>query len=111
MRQVLTEIPRSYHASEDIHEQREIDEASVEADVGDIADPDLIATTDIKGLQAILPRLPTLSGVGRLTRTFDSDREIGFFHQPGDALIPNGGPFSHQQLRDTSISVCWIGRS
>ena len=48
---MLTEIPGSNHAREDIHEQSDIDEASVEADVGDIADPDLIATTDIKGFR------------------------------------------------------------
>ena len=42
--------PRSDHASEDIHEQSDINEASFEADVGDIAHSDLIGTTDLKGL-------------------------------------------------------------
>ena len=45
---MLTQFPASNHTSEDIHEQSDIDEASVEADVGNIADPDLIALTDIK---------------------------------------------------------------
>jgi len=39
---MLTQFPPSYHAGEDIHEQSDIDEASVEPDVGNITDPDLI---------------------------------------------------------------------
>ena len=70
---MLTEFPRSYHADEDIHEKREIDEVSLESDVSNIADPDLIASTDLKGLQVIDPRTHTFSGVSRLTRTFDCD--------------------------------------
>ncbi len=45
-----TQMPRSYPASEDIHEQRDINEASFETNVGDIAPPDLIGDTDLKGL-------------------------------------------------------------
>ena len=40
---MLTQMPvSSNHASEDIHEKRDIDEASFQADVGNIANPDLI---------------------------------------------------------------------
>ena len=68
---MLTEFPASNHAREDIHEQSDIDEAVLEVDVGDIAHPDLIASTDLKRLEVIPPGLRTVSGVGRLTDTFD----------------------------------------
>ena len=98
--QVLTQFPpsnhaRANHAREDIHEQSDINEAVLEADVGDIAHPDLIASTDVKRLQAILPRLRTVNGVGRLTRTLDGNRQVLFFHQAGDAFIPNGVSFGY----------------
>ena len=108
---MLTQFPPSNPAREDIHEQSDIDEALLEADVGNITHPDLIAATDFKGLQAIPPRLHIVSGPGRLTRTFDGNAKVGFFHQAGDAFIPNGVSFGHQQLRDTSIPVGWICRS
>ena len=78
---MLTEIPSSYHAREDIHEQSEVDEAVLEADVGDIAHPDLIASTDFKVFEAVPPGLRPLSGVGRLTRAFHRYRQVLFFHQ------------------------------
>lgn len=52
-----THLPSSYHTREDIHEQSDIDEAPLEADVGDIAYPDLILSRDLKGLYSIDPRL------------------------------------------------------
>ena len=45
------------HAREDIHEHGEVDEASLEADVSDIAHPGLIPARDFKRLQAIDIRL------------------------------------------------------
>jgi len=67
---VLTEFTRSNHAGEDSHEQSEVDEAVLEVDVGDIAHPHLIASRDLKVFEVVPPRLRTVSGVGRLTRTF-----------------------------------------
>ena len=88
-----TEFPPSNPAREDMHEQSDIDEASVEMDVGYIANPDPIALSDVKGLQLVPPGLQTLTGMGRLTDTSDEDREVGnLFHQPGDASIPTGYP-------------------
>ena len=98
------------HAREDIHEERDIHEALIEADVGNITYPDLIASTDLKGLQVIPPRLHAVSRVSRLTRTFDGNRKVLSFHQAGDAFVPNGVSFGHQQLRDTSIPVGRIRR-
>lgn len=43
LRQLLTQLPRFYHTREDIHEQSGIDEASFQAHISDIADPDLIS--------------------------------------------------------------------
>ena len=70
---MLTEFPPSYHSGEDIHEHCDIDEVSLEADVCNIAHPDLIASTDVKRLNAIPPGMHTVNGVGRLTSTFDSN--------------------------------------
>ncbi len=42
--QVLTQMPPSDHTREDIHEQTHIDEVRLETNVGNIADPDLIAS-------------------------------------------------------------------
>ena len=39
----------SDHASENIHEQQNIDKVSFETDIGPIANPDLIASRDLKG--------------------------------------------------------------
>ena len=81
---MLTDMPPSDHAREDIHEQREIDEASLETHISNIADPDLIASTDLKRLQAIHPRRHPFSGVRRLTgNPLDCDCEVRFFHQSG----------------------------
>ena len=49
-------MPRSYHASEDIHEQRDIDEVSFELNISDIANPDLITSRDLKVLKSVAPR-------------------------------------------------------
>ena len=76
---MLTQVPSSNHAREDIHEQSDIDEAVLEADVGDIAYPDLITSTDLRGLQVIPPGLHTVSGAGRLTRTFDETERFAAF--------------------------------
>ena len=53
LRQMLTQFPPSYHSGEDIHEQNDIDEVPLETDIGNIANPDLIASTDVKRLQVI----------------------------------------------------------
>ena len=74
--QLLTEFPPSDHAGEDIHEEREIDEVSLESDVSNIAHPDLIASIDLKGLQVIDPRTHTVSGVSHLRRAFDCDTGV-----------------------------------
>ena len=100
----------SNHTCEDIHEHSDRDEAAVEADVGDITDPDLIWMRDLKGLKQVAPRFIPLKRSGGSTRTLDRDPEMHLFHQPSNALIPNGGPFSHPHLRDTSIPICWIRR-
>ena len=96
---------------EDVHEHSDIDETSLESDVGNIAHPDLIASTHLKGLQVIDPRTQTVSGVSRLTRTFDSNREVLGFHQSGNTPIPNAVSRLQQQVRDTSIPIRRIRRS
>ena len=93
---MLTEFPASYHSGEDIHEQSDIDEVSLEADVCNIANPDLIAARDVKRLNAIPPRMHTISGVGRLTSAFNSNTEVLGFHQSGNTAIPNGVSLIHQ---------------
>ena len=105
---MLTELPPSYHSGEDIHEQSDIDEVSLESDISNIANPDLIASTDIKRLQAIHIGTHTLNGGRGLTDTFDSNAEVPGFHQSGNAAIPNRVSLIHQQLRDTPIPVCRI---
>ncbi len=107
---MLTQMPRSYHASEDIHEQSDIDETSVEADVGDIADPDLIGSTDLKVLNSIDPGTLTFKGSRGLTDTFHRYREIFFFHQPGNPFIPDGVSLTQEQRSDAPIPVCRIRR-
>ena len=59
-----------------IHEQRNIDEAFLELDIGNIANPDLIASADVKVINSIDPRTHTVNGVGGLTDTFDGNREV-----------------------------------
>ena len=51
-----TDLPSSDHSGEDVHEHSDIDEASLETDVGNIADPDLILSRDLKTLNSIDPR-------------------------------------------------------
>ena len=68
---MLTQMPPSDHASEDIHEQSDKDEVRFESDVGNIADPDLSASRDLKVFEAIDPRVHTRNGGRRLTDTFD----------------------------------------
>ena len=54
--QVLTELPRSDHSGENIHEEADIDETSVETHIGNIGDPDLILMRDLKGFEHVAPR-------------------------------------------------------
>ena len=49
-------------------------------DVGNIADPDLIASGDIKGLKSIPQGVHTINGGRGLTDTFERNREICGFH-------------------------------
>ena len=90
MRQMLTDLPASDHARKNIHEERDIDEASVEADVGNITDPDLITSTDVKVLNPIDPRLCGFKGSRGSADPFDGNREAAFFHEPGDASMTDG---------------------
>ena len=92
MRQMLTQMPPSNHASEDIHEKRDIDEASFQADVGNIANPDLIGGRNLKGLQAIHPPKPGClrRSRGLTANPFDANRKVLFSHQSGNAFIPDG---------------------
>ena len=69
-------MPPSYHSGEDIHEQRNINEASFESDIDYIAHPDLITFGDLKGFKAIDPRLWTFKRSRGLTGTFGNDQEI-----------------------------------
>ena len=50
---MLVDLPSSYHSSKDIHEHGDIDEMFFQTDVGNIADPDLIAAADVKILNPI----------------------------------------------------------
>ena len=108
---MLTKFPPPSPAREDSHEARDIDEVSFESDVGHITHPDLIASTDFKGLQVIDPRTQTVGGVRRLTHTFDSNREVLGFQQARNTPIPNGGSRLYQQVRDTSIPIPRIRHS
>ena len=81
---MLTEFPPSYHSGEDIHEQSDINEASFEADVGYIANPDLIPATDVKHFESIQIGLRTVKRYRGLTGTpFHRYREILFFSSIG----------------------------
>ena len=53
--QMVADLPSSDHSGEDVHEQSDIDEASLETDVGNIGHPDLILSRDLKGLNSIDP--------------------------------------------------------
>ena len=85
-----TDLPSLDHSCEDVHEQSDIDEASLETDVGNIGHPDLILSRDLKGLNSIDPRVLTFKGSRGLTDTFHRYREILFFYQPGNTFIPDG---------------------
>ena len=87
---MLADLPASDHASKNIHEQRNIDEASVEPDVGNITDPDLIASADVKGLNPIAPGVGCFKGSRSAADPFDGNREVGCFHEPGDASMTDG---------------------
>ena len=54
--QMVAHLPPSYHTTEHIHKDGNIDEASFESDVGYIANPDPITSTDVKCFEAIYPR-------------------------------------------------------
>ena len=54
--QVLTELPRSDHSGENIHEQADIDETSIETHIGNIRHPDLILTRDLNVCEPVVPR-------------------------------------------------------
>ena len=73
---MLTQMPSSYHASEDIHEQTNIDEVSFESNISDIANPDVIASGDLKGLKSVDPGTHPLKRLRGLTDTFDGNREV-----------------------------------
>jgi len=85
-----TDLPSSDHASENIHEHSDIDEATLQPDVGNITDPDLIASTDVEGLHSIDPGTLTFKGSRSSTDPFDRNREVCFFHDPGDAFMIDG---------------------
>ena len=77
-------------------------------DVGDIADPDLIASADVKVLNPIAPRLWSLKGSRGSTDPFDGNREVGCFHDPGDASMTDGVSLTQEELSNTPISIFWI---
>lgn len=54
--QVLPQMPRFGDSGENIHQQADIDETSIESDVGNIADPDLILMRDLKVFEQVAPR-------------------------------------------------------
>ena len=109
---MLADLPASYHASEDIHEHRNIDEASVETDIRYIANPDLITSTDVKCFEAIYPRMRTFKRSRGLTgNPFDRNRQVLGFHQSGDASIPNGVSHTQQHLCGTPIPIFRITRT
>ena len=87
---MVADLPSSDHSGEDVHEQSDIDEASLETDVGDIAHPDLIRSRDLKTLNSIDPVVFSVKGSRGLTDPFHRYREILFFHQPGNTFIPHG---------------------
>ena len=106
---MVADLPvSSYHASEDIHEHTNIDEASVETDILYIANPDLIASTDVKVLKSIDPGLCPFKRSRGLTGAFDGDQEILCLHQSGNAAMPNSVSQTQQQLPDAPIPICRI---
>ena len=87
-----TDLPSSDHSGEDVHEQSDIDEPSLETDVGNIADPDLILSRDLKGLNSIDPRLWTFKGSRGLTDTLDRDERFSSFINRATRLYPTVYP-------------------
>ena len=75
---MLTDLPNS---GENIHEQADIDEASLKTNIGNISHPDLILN---QGFQAGAPWTYPLKRFCCLTRTLDGDQEIIIFHQPSE---------------------------
>jgi|GEM_PF-1490341 len=108
LRQLLTQMPRPYHTREGIHEQSDRDEVSFQAHISDIADPDLVASGDFKGLKSVDIGTLSLKRCRGLTDTFDGHRKIRGFHQSRNPAIPNGVSLIHQELCDTPIPVCRI---
>ena len=76
--------------------------------VGDIADPDLIGSTDLKVLNSIDPGTLIFKGSRGLTDAFHRYREIFFFHQPGNPFISDGVSLMQEQRSDAPIPVCRI---
>ena len=93
---------------ENSNDPRNIDEVSFESHISNIANIDVITSGDLKGLKSVAPRTFLPERPRGLIDTFDGHRKGLFFHQAGDAFIPNGVSFGYQQLRDTSIPVCRI---
>ena len=105
---MFTEFPSAYHSGEDIHQQSDRDEASLETAVRPIRNPDLIASRDLKGFEAIDPRLPTFTRSRDLTRPLDGNREVLGFHQASNPAMSDAVSLSHPQRCDASIPVRWI---
>ena len=106
--QVLTEVPRFDHSGENIHQQAEIDETSIETHIGNIADPDLIRMRDLNVFEQVAPRFIPLKRSCCSTRTLDADQEMILFHQSSDTSGPNAVSLTHEELGDTPISVSRI---
>ena len=74
---------------ENSNEQRNIDEVSFESHVSNIANIDLITSGNLKGLKSVAPGTFLPERPRGLTDTFDGHREVLFFHQAGNASIPD----------------------
>lgn len=104
--QVPTGLPLLYHASENIHEHSDIDAMSFQTDVGNITDPDLIASRDVEIINPIAPLMPPFKRLRRSeTSTFDGNCKIICFHQSGNSAITDGVSQTHQQLGDMPIAI------
>ena len=53
--QVLADLPGFDDSGENIDEQADIDETSIETNIGNIAHPDLILMRDLKGFEQVAP--------------------------------------------------------
>ena len=75
--EVLTDLPGFDHSGENIHEQADIDETSIETNIGNIGHPDLILTRDFERFsRRLLQGFITLKRFCGLTRTLDADPEV-----------------------------------